>query len=291
LCQLAQILLVSQTEQAREPMLLEERLALSKQLGFKEGKAASLCLSAQLALIKGDLKNDEGQAQHSLRLYRRLEQRHGTTEALLVVGRVLAAQGEYASARTRYEEGLAVARQVGDKLYIASCLEGLAGVAAGQGDFVRAVRLWGAAASLREMIGAPIPPVERDSYERSVASARSRLKESIFSAVWAEGRALTLEQVTDESGLMPLPVTLPMSSPVSSKPWAAKLPVTYPDGLTAREVEVLRLVARGFTDAQVAEQLVISPRTVNGHLSSIYGKIGATSRTGATRYAIEHKLA
>ena len=65
----------------------------------------------------------------------------------------------------------------------------------------------------------------------------------------------------------------------------------YPDGLTAREVEVLRLVARGFTDAQVAEQLVISPRTVNAHLTSIYGKIQATSRTGATRYAIEHHLA
>jgi DNA-binding NarL/FixJ family response regulator len=54
---------------------------------------------------------------------------------------------------------------------------------------------------------------------------------------------------------------------------------------------VLRLVAQGLTDAQVAEQLVISPRTVNGHLRSIYSKIEVTSRSAATRYALDHQLA
>jgi LuxR family transcriptional regulator, maltose regulon positive regulatory protein len=62
-------------------------------------------------------------------------------------------------------------------------------------------------------------------------------------------------------------------------------------GLTAREVEVLRLIAAGLTDAQIAEQLVISPRTVNAHLTSIYRKIAVSSRAAATRYAIEHHLA
>ncbi len=293
LCQLAQILLVSQTEQTRIPILLEESLALSKQLGFKEGKASSLCLSAQLAMIEDDLKTAEAQAQQSLRLYRRLEHRHGTTEALLVVGRILAAKGEYAAARAQYEESLAVARQVGDKLYIASCLEGLASVASAQGDIGWAVRLWAAAASLRGTSGAPIPPFERDAYEHALVAARRQLGESTFSAVWAEGQALTPEQAVGEQGKAPLPVTLSGSAsrpPTVSLPPAGKVQVTYPDGLTTREVEVLRLVARGFTDAQVAEQLVISPRTVNAHLTSIYGKIRTTSRAGATRYAIEHKL-
>jgi ATP/maltotriose-dependent transcriptional regulator MalT len=62
-------------------------------------------------------------------------------------------------------------------------------------------------------------------------------------------------------------------------------------GLTAREVEVLRLLAAGLTDAQIAGQLVISPRTVNVHLTSIYRKIVVSSRAAATRYAIEHHLA
>ncbi len=63
-----------------------------------------------------------------------------------------------------------------------------------------------------------------------------------------------------------------------------------PAGLTARQVEVLRLVAQGLTDAQVAEQLVINPRTVNFHLTSIYNKLGVSSRSAATRYAIEQHL-
>ena len=75
----------------------------------------------------------------------------------------------------------------------------------------------------------------------------------------------------------------------SSAPPIKRL-LAYPDGLTVREVEVLRLVAQGLTNAQVAEQLVISPRTVDTHLKAIYSKIGVSSRSAATRYAMEHKL-
>jgi len=63
-----------------------------------------------------------------------------------------------------------------------------------------------------------------------------------------------------------------------------------PNELTEREVEVLRLVARGLSDAQVAETLVISPRTVNAHLRSIYSKLGINSRHAATLFAIKQHL-
>lgn len=66
---------------------------------------------------------------------------------------------------------------------------------------------------------------------------------------------------------------------------------SLPFGLTAREAEVLKLVARGLTDAAVADQLFISPRTVGQHLRSVYGKLDVSSRSAATRLAIEHKLA
>ena len=81
--------------------------------------------------------------------------------------------------------------------------------------------------------------------------------------------------------------TISAESPATPQ---AKSPPTYPAGLTAREVEVLRLVAQGFTNTQVAAQLVVSPRTVNFHLTSIYSKIGVSSRNAATRYAIEQHL-
>jgi len=78
--------------------------------------------------------------------------------------------------------------------------------------------------------------------------------------------------------------------PAGLSPAIVKPAPTYPDDLTAREVEVLRLLAQGRTDAQIAEHLVISRRTVNTHLTSIYRKIQVSSRSAATRYAVDRKL-
>src|SRR6266480_1126398 len=61
--------------------------------------------------------------------------------------------------------------------------------------------------------------------------------------------------------------------------------------LTAREIEVLRLLSRGLSNKQIAGRLVISPHTVNGHIHSIFGKLALNSRSAATRYALEHQLA
>ena len=71
---------------------------------------------------------------------------------------------------------------------------------------------------------------------------------------------------------------------------SAKPSAPYLAGLTQREVEVLRLVAKGLTIAQIAEQLIISFHTANAHVRSIYNKLEVTSRSAATRYAIEHHL-
>ena len=61
--------------------------------------------------------------------------------------------------------------------------------------------------------------------------------------------------------------------------------------LTARESEVLRLLALGLSNKQIAGRLIISPHTVNGHIHSIFGKLALNSRSAATRYALEHNLA
>ena len=61
--------------------------------------------------------------------------------------------------------------------------------------------------------------------------------------------------------------------------------------LTPRQAEVLRLLARGWTDAQIADELFLSRRTVHAHLREIFRKLGVSHRSAATRYAIEHGLA
>jgi DNA-binding NarL/FixJ family response regulator len=64
----------------------------------------------------------------------------------------------------------------------------------------------------------------------------------------------------------------------------------WPADLTDREVEVLRLIARGRSNRQVAELLVVSPKTVGRHVENLYRKIGVSSRAAAALFAIEHGL-
>ncbi len=78
----------------------------------------------------------------------------------------------------------------------------------------------------------------------------------------------------------------PSSAPSPATPTAQSSPA-YPAGLTAREVEVLRLIAEGLTNVQIAKRLIISLHTVNTHVRSILNKLDATSRTAATRSAME----
>ena len=98
---------------------------------------------------------------------------------------------------------------------------------------------------------------------------------------------MTLDEVLAAQGPAMMPTPTPAEP--SSTPPARPTPI-YPGGLTAREVEVLSLVAQGLTDAKIAEQLVISTFTVNNHTRSIFGKLGVTNRAAATRYAVEHNM-
>src|SRR5260370_34578337 len=114
-----------------------------------------------------------------------------------------------------------------------------------------------------------LPRVESATYERSVTPARSQLGAQAFTAAWQEGRAMTPEQAL----AVQEPEAPPEHAPAVAGPTTMKTSATDPAYLTAREIEVLRLVAQGLTDAQGAEQLVTSPRTVNGHLTAIYTQL------------------
>jgi len=220
-------------------------------------------------------------------LCRELGDQQDIAKSLSVLGEVEVSQENYAKAHSLYEESLAIAGKRGSKGGIAFYQEAFASVVAAQGELTWAARLWGSAEVLREAIGAPRPPFEHVSYQRSVDAARTQLGEKSFTAAWAEGRTMTSEQALAARGPVTASQQLPLI-PSSTPP--AKPSATYPSGLTAREVEVLRLLAQGLTDAQIAGQLVISPRTVNNHLTSIYSKIQVSSRSAATRYAIDQQL-
>ena len=142
---------------------------------------------------------------------------------------------------------------------------------------VRAARLWNAAEVLLEKIEAMYTYVPDHSLHRSQLAARSQIDEAAWEAAWAEGRTMTSEQAIEYA----------LDRSTTPEPAA---PETYPAGLSSREVEVLRLAATGLTNAEVAEKLFVSSRTVDWHMSSIYRKLGLHSRTEATRFAAEHDL-
>jgi ATP/maltotriose-dependent transcriptional regulator MalT len=255
-----------------------------KCIGAKEGIVRALGLSGQVALLQGDAVKARSLLLESLMLSREIGYQD-IAEVLIVLGRVAECLGDHAKARARYEECLSVAHEVGPSDLLPPYLEGWADLVATQGEQAGAARLWGLAETLREAMGAPISPVERASYERSVQALRTQLGEQAFATAWAQGRTMTLEQAltTQRQAVLPTPGERPSSLTTASPP-------PYPDGLTTREVEVLQVVAQGLTNEQVAERLVISSRTVDTHLTSIYSKIRVSSRAAATRYAIEHHL-
>ena len=261
----------------------QESLVLARGLGDKLLIALSLQNLGYLAALRDDWEL-AACAQEGLTLMRELGDRMFIAIALHSLGYITARQGNAAQARVWYREGLSLAQEIGDETDINWNLCGLAMVAATEGQFLQAARLFGALET-RLDINTDMNDTEREEYERAVKSVLSKMGEKAFAAAQSEGRSMTLEQIL---------ATPRIPSPAHSLP-----PPKYPDGLTEREVQVLCLVAKGLTDEQIAKQLVIAPRTVNSHLTSIYRKIGVSSdrkerqitpRIAAAHYVSEHDL-
>jgi predicted ATPase/DNA-binding CsgD family transcriptional regulator len=267
--------------------LCEESLAIFRELGDRRRIAEILgSLGGYMAFYQGNYIAELTSMEESLAIMRELGDRRSSARLLWFLGHAAFVQDDYAKARTFYEEALAILQELGIKWFIASCLDGLAEVAVAQGQPAWAAHLLSAAALLREALGVSPPPYNLANYERAVDTTRAQLGEERFAAAWAEGREMTLEQVLAEQGRATTPTVPTIQQPTDT----AVLPATYPDELTPREVEVLRLLASGLSNAQMAEKLIISPRTVHAHVRSIYNKLGITSRSAATRYATDHKL-
>lgn len=118
---------------------------------------------------------------------------------------------------------------------------------------------------------------------------RARAVQTAFQLT--DQNAPAVAQICSRLDGMPLAIELaanPAQLPMFSN---AEVPdASQRDGLNARELEVLRLLAAGLSNKAIAEQLVLSPFTVRAHLHTINGKLGIANRSAATRYALEHHL-
>jgi predicted ATPase/DNA-binding CsgD family transcriptional regulator len=271
----------------RAERLYAEGLSLSRELDSAYWRFLYFENWGWTALLRGDYERATVLIEEAVELAR--ERRRGfmglLSRPLDNLGWAALLGGELGRAKPQFGENLALSKVRGDRGTLLMSLEGLACVAGAEGEDLRAARLFGAAEALMGVIGYRLVPQERAVLEPYRASVRTRLGEAAWEKAVAEGGALGLDQATEYalSKERSSKHFSPTQSAVSSTP-------EHPAGLSPREVEVLGLVAEGLTNAQVAERLFLSPRTVQRHLNSIYHKLGVSSRTAATRFAMEHRL-
>lgn len=264
---------------------LEEAWRTFDALGDRGRAAGAHCEMAVLGTLGDDanhadlaaLDRAEQHCQRGLELYRDLGHLVGIARALHGIGYIAYKRGELAKALDYVQEALRQRIDLREIWGINANLEDIADIAAHSGQAVVAARLYGAAEAQRAFYGTALGLRYREEYEAEVAVARHALTADTFAAAWAAGRAMTLDEAIADA----LAVSLP------------SLARTVPEndfGLSPRQLDVLRLLAQGHSDRQIASELTISPRTVNHHVKAILTKLNVDNRTAATILAVRAGL-
>jgi predicted ATPase/DNA-binding CsgD family transcriptional regulator len=236
------------------------------------------CL-ADAIYMEGDLNQAETLAMEALALARTAGHAWSEVLALGVLAHVAVDRAEYENALQLGFQHIDVAQTLGARLGIGGALGTLAGVFLATGQPDRATRLLAAGRALGDTI-AVVPLVHHLYYERVLTEARHCLDEQAFASAWATGWEMSPEEALAD--------VLAEAEPLRRQTAAL---TGNEAGLSARELEVLRLLTEGRSDRQIAEALSISPKTAGNHVSSILAKLGVTTRTAAATYAVRHGLA
>jgi non-specific serine/threonine protein kinase len=269
--------------------LNEESLALARQQGDRSAIAFALRELGILASIGGDDIAAAALHQQAVALFRDLGNVHGVAISVAELGRISHRRGDDESALSHLRHSVSLFQCLEDGMNVAETMLALAAV---EPDPQRATRLMGAAR--RAVDGASLPVWLESEYRRDVNALRHRLDERVFAAAWDSGRALSMvEAVEIAIGAAParglsapdLPEKLELGAGVT-----ADTP-THGPRLTAREMEVLHLLAAGKSNREIAAALVLSIRTVETHVARVYQKIGAANRAEASAYAVRHGMA
>lgn len=297
----------SQSDYQSAHSLYDESLAIYRELGDRWGITGALYSLGCVAVYQGDYAGARSIFEEHLTLSKELGNQGDIAETLEKLGRVSYFQGDHASAHSEYEESLALFHALGDKYGIARCLVGLAGTIAivaltmerrgkdrgkakhsAQAQAAQAAQLLGAAEALLESISFQLDPEAQQLFNNYTAAARAQLSGPGFAKAWADGRAITVEQVITLAQAIPIPEQVDTGAQPIPSLRAAKWEF---GGLTRREREVATLIAEGKSNREIANELVISERTVEEHVSNILFKLGFQSRAQISAWTVEKGLA
>ncbi len=182
--------------------LYAECLSIFRGLQDHAGVAWSLNYQGDVARDQGESEAARALYEQGLAIFRELGDRWGIAGTLADLGSLAREQGNYPAARSLYQESIRIFQELDHKRGIARLLECFAGSAAAQLEAERSLRLAGAAAALRQNIGAPLTPTEQAKLEASLHPARRALTNTADVTAWLEGWALPVDKAIEEV-LMP----------------------------------------------------------------------------------------
>jgi non-specific serine/threonine protein kinase len=266
---------------------LEKSLMLFRDLGEDWNIASTLLYLGDAHIRSENYDRASILTQECLFLFKELGDRWGIGFSLGCCGELERKMGNHKKAMDYFRESLLLHSDQRNKGDICYLLEDIAITEIEQGNIEKATLLWGAAVSLRDTIHAPLPSSYQVDYAPYLVEARAKLGEEVYESALQVGGSLSLDQVINMALQDKFPNSIRSDVSDADRGESKK---ALPFNLTEREIDVLCLVAEGYTDAHVAEQLFISPRTVGKHLESIYRKLEVNSRTAAARIAIDQKL-
>ncbi|MEZ4736315.1 MAG: LuxR C-terminal-related transcriptional regulator [Caldilineaceae bacterium] len=261
---------------------IEEGGRLCRQLGDSRTIASFLYGRGLVTVAQQRYEEARPFFEESMSTLRQLGDKRSVTMCLAGLADVALSRQETARARAYIDEALHLSHEVGDRWFAAYTVDGLAATATIEGHIIDATRFFAAADAMRTAIGAATPAARQSIRRAALETLQRHLDGQTFATAWTEGQRLTLEEILVQP--RPIQQALHPPQPPTSTP---AFPLV---SLTRREREVLRLLTQGLTDAQIAEALVISPHTVHTHLSTIYSKLGVSSRTAAAHVAVQQQL-
>jgi non-specific serine/threonine protein kinase len=261
--------------------LFERALALATEVGYVRALALAQLSLGWLCYRAGERVNAQVYLDASLRHWEDMREppsSAATATALAGLGHLAVDRDEPERARALFGELLTYAHPPGGQYVLRLALEGFAHLAAQQGQAAPALRLASAATRLQASPGSR--PASRGSpmLERWIGPARTAAGPRTVVSAWNAGAAFS----SSES----VAAARAVDEAVSHAAFR-----TSPLDLTARERDVVALVACGLTNRQVAERLVVGDRTVESHVRSSLGKLGFRSRFQLAEWAAQHGLA
>ena len=262
----------------------------ARQVSGHSGRWVGMNLAQALAEA-GDLAGAEAVFTEVLALCRKAGDRSFEAMALESLARIQLTVGRWAKAGPNISEALRIASEIGNRLRLADCL-GTAAVWAASHNPEAAAVLWGASRALSQAVGwtrvAIADITDRadtgsaaDSlfYTAPMLAVRAKLGPVRARAADQRGASMTFDTMLQFAGQV-----------LGERPPTAAGTAIPASGLTKRERELVALVAEGLSNAQIAQKLYISVRTVNSHLDRIRDKTGCRRRADLTRLALQAGL-